>query len=116
MIYVLWESVSYRQYDYETLATQHNTKHTHTHTHKYSSLSHIHLSYTHTHTHPHTHTHLAFGEGEAGVDVLSVNALQEGAAPLHGGLFLPRPKLTEQQRVHLETTHTHTQTWYTVYD
>lgn len=46
-------------------------------------------------------TYLALAEGEAGVDVLPVNSLQEGAAPVQRRLLLPRLEVTEQLTVHL---------------
>lgn len=50
------------------------------------------------------HAHLALAEGEAGVDVLPVNPLQEAAAPAQGRLLLPRLELAEQLTVHLPTS------------
>lgn len=45
--------------------------------------------------------YLTLAEGEAGVDVLTVNSLQEAAAPVERRLLLPRLELTEQLTVHL---------------
>lgn len=45
--------------------------------------------------------HLALAEGQAGVDVLTVNPLQEGAAPVQRRLLPPRLKVAEQLAVHL---------------
>ncbi len=39
--------------------------------------------------------YLALAEGEAGVDVLTVNSLQEAAAAVQRRLLLPRLKITE---------------------
>lgn len=45
--------------------------------------------------------YLALAEGEAGVNVLTVNSVQEAAAPVERWLLLPRLELTEQLTVHL---------------
>lgn len=46
--------------------------------------------------------YLAFVEGQAGVDVLMVNPLQEAAAPVECRLLLPCLELAEQLTVHLQ--------------
>lgn len=45
--------------------------------------------------------YLALVEGEAGVNVFTVNSLQKGAAPVQCWLLLPRLEITEQLNVQL---------------
>lgn len=45
--------------------------------------------------------YLTLAEGQTGVDVFTVNPLQEAAAPVQHRLLLPRLKVTEQLIVHL---------------
>lgn len=45
--------------------------------------------------------YLALAEGEAGVDVLTVNPLQEAAAAVERRRLLPRLEVAEQLTVHL---------------
>lgn len=44
---------------------------------------------------------LGSGEGEAGSDVLAVDAAQERRRVIQAGLFLPQQKLCVQDRIHL---------------
>lgn len=48
--------------------------------------------------------YLTLAEGQTGVDVFTVNPLQEAAAPVQHRLLLPRLKVTEQLIVHLHMT------------
>lgn len=48
--------------------------------------------------------YLTLAEGQTGVDVFTVNPLQEAAAPVQHRLLLPCLKVTEQLIVHLHMT------------
>lgn len=48
--------------------------------------------------------YLSLAEGQTGVDVFTVNPLQEAAAAVQHGLLLPRLKVTEELTVHLHAT------------